>query len=134
MTGAILTNTVPATTITSASRGVCRITSAPKRAISCLLVRLVIISTKQQEVPNPKGQREFFRPQASRSVTRERMNPGRPLPSFISIRDSPPAPPARAPVQSPHAPHIHQSQEQHEDEEHDFEIADPPQLAHRHGP
>ena len=37
--------TVPAITIRSASRGVPRITSAPKRAISNLLVKLVAIST-----------------------------------------------------------------------------------------
>ena len=34
MTGAIFLNTVPATIITSASRGELRITSAPKRAMS----------------------------------------------------------------------------------------------------
>jgi hypothetical protein len=45
MAGAILTNTVPAITIRSASRGVPRITSEPKRATSYLLVRLVAIST-----------------------------------------------------------------------------------------
>ena len=45
MTGAILMKTVPATIIMSASRGVPRITSAPNRAISYLLVRLVAIST-----------------------------------------------------------------------------------------
>ena len=43
--GAILMNTVPAMTIRSASRGVPRITSEPKRAMSYLLVRLVAIST-----------------------------------------------------------------------------------------
>ena len=45
MTGAILMKTVPAMTIRSASRGVPRITSAPKRAMSYLLVMLVAIST-----------------------------------------------------------------------------------------
>src|SRR5579871_1059538 len=71
MTGAILMNTVPAITIRSASRGVPRITSAPKRATSYLLVKLVAISTKQQESPKPKGQMEFLRPQASKSCRRE---------------------------------------------------------------
>src|ERR1051325_2679533 len=65
MIGAILMKTVPAMTIRSASRGVLRITSAPKRAMSYLLVRLVAISTKQQERPKPKGQMEFFRPHAT---------------------------------------------------------------------
>ena len=60
-------NGVPAITIRSASRGVPRITSAPKRAMSNLLVRLVAISTKQHDKPNPNGQMEFFRPQASNS-------------------------------------------------------------------
>ena len=45
MMGAILMNTVPAITIRSASRGVPRITSAPNRARSYRLVRLVAIST-----------------------------------------------------------------------------------------
>ncbi len=45
MTGAILMKTVPAMMITSASRGVPRMTSAPKRARSYLLVMLVAIST-----------------------------------------------------------------------------------------
>src|SRR5512142_1369064 len=63
-------NTVPAMTIRSASRGVPRITSAPKRAMSYLLVMLVAISTKQQERPKLKGQMEFLRPQASRSCSR----------------------------------------------------------------
>src|SRR5262245_7845786 len=70
MIGAILMNTVPAITIKSASRGVPRITSAPKRAMSYLLVILVAISTKQHERPKLKGQMEFFRPQARRSCNR----------------------------------------------------------------
>src|SRR5690349_6963386 len=71
--GAILIKGVPAITIRSASRGVLRITSAPKREISYLLVMLVAISTKQQESPNPNGQMEFLRPQAIRSSRRERI-------------------------------------------------------------
>ena len=67
MTGAILMKTVPAITMRSASRGVPRITSAPKRAMSYLLVRLVAISTKQQERPKLNGQMEDLRPQATRS-------------------------------------------------------------------
>ena len=43
--GAIFKKTVPATTIRSASRGVPRMTSAPKRETSNLLVMLVAIST-----------------------------------------------------------------------------------------
>src|SRR4030095_16923079 len=73
MIGAILMKTVPAITIRSASRGVPRITSAPNRAMSYLLVMLVAISTKQQERPKLNGQMEFFRPQASRSCSRARM-------------------------------------------------------------
>src|SRR5215510_8471018 len=74
MTGVILINTVPAMTIRSASRGVPRITSAPKRAISYVLVRLVAISTKQHERQKLNGQMEFLRPHASRSCRRERIN------------------------------------------------------------
>src|SRR5437762_5544 len=70
MTGAIFMKIVPAVTIRSASRGVLRITSAPKRAISYLLVRLVAISTKQQERPKPKGQMEFFCPHATSCCSR----------------------------------------------------------------
>src|SRR5437763_17145129 len=70
MTGAILMNGVPAITIGSASRGVPRMTSAPKRATSNLLVRLVAISTKQHDRPDPNGQMEFFRPHALRSWRR----------------------------------------------------------------
>src|SRR5215813_7090255 len=67
MTGAIFMKTVPAITIRSASRGVPRITSAPNRAMSYLLVMLVAISTKQHERPKLNGQMEFLRPQANRS-------------------------------------------------------------------
>src|ERR1700728_318423 len=72
MTGAILMKQVPATTIKSASRGVPRMTSAPKRETSYLLVMLVAISTKQQDKPKWKGQIEFFRPQATKSSSLER--------------------------------------------------------------
>src|ERR1700748_2141060 len=73
MTGAILMKTVPAMTMRSASRGVPRITSAPKREMSYLLVMLVAISTKQQERPKLKGQTEFLRPHATRSSRRDKM-------------------------------------------------------------
>src|ERR1700685_3685876 len=71
MTGAILINGVPAMTMRSASRGVPRITSAPNREISYLLVMLVAISTKQQERPKLNGQTEFLRLHATRSSTRD---------------------------------------------------------------
>ncbi len=45
MTGAILMKQVPAMTMKSAWRGDARITSAPKRAISCGAVKAVVIST-----------------------------------------------------------------------------------------
>src|ERR1044072_2528957 len=67
MIGTIFMNTVPAITITSASRGVPLITSAPILATSYLLVMLVAISTKQQLSPKWNGHMEFLRPQASRS-------------------------------------------------------------------
>src|SRR5260370_5933661 len=72
MTGAILIKTVLAMTIRSAWRGVPRITSAPNREISYLLVMLVAISTKQQERPKLKGQTEFLRLHATRSSRRDR--------------------------------------------------------------
>src|SRR5580692_6070299 len=71
MTGAILINGVPAMTIRSASRGVPRITSAPNREMSYLLVMLVAISTKQQERPKLNGQTEFLRLHATRSSRRD---------------------------------------------------------------
>ena len=46
-----------------------RITSAPKRAMSYWLVRLVAISTKQHDRPKLNGQIEFLRPQATRSCS-----------------------------------------------------------------
>src|SRR5664279_4909421 len=68
--GAILTKGVPAMTIRSASRGVPRSTSAPKREMSWREVNEVIISTKQQESPKNIGQRELDRPQLIRSSRR----------------------------------------------------------------
>src|SRR3954453_6841492 len=73
ITGAILMKTVPAITIRSASLGVPRITSAPNREMSYLLVMLVAISTKQQDSPKWKGQIEFLRPHATRSSSLDRM-------------------------------------------------------------
>src|SRR5689334_25440951 len=73
ITGAILMKQVPATTIRSASRGVPRITSAPNREMSYLLVMLVAISTKQQESPKWNGQIEFLRLHATRSSSLDRM-------------------------------------------------------------
>src|ERR1700680_2050795 len=55
----------------SASRGVPRITSAPNREMSYLLVMLVAISTKQQERPKLNGQTEFLRLHATRSSSRD---------------------------------------------------------------
>src|SRR5690606_12323559 len=69
MMGAILMNTVPAMIITSASRGVPRITSAPKRARSYLGVMLVAISTKQHDKPKWKGHIEFFLPHRNSPCT-----------------------------------------------------------------
>src|ERR1700730_13071238 len=94
MTGAILINGVPAMTIRSASRGVPRITSAPNREMSYLLVMLVAISTKQQESPKLNGQTEFLRLHATRSSTRDRTR-GRRIASskfpsvFSACRESP---------------------------------------------
>src|ERR1700752_3961583 len=87
MTGAILIKTVPAMTMRSAWRGVPRITSAPNREMSYLLVMLVAISTKQQESPKWKGQMEFFRPQATRPSSLDRMRLGRTAVSRLSFED-----------------------------------------------
>src|ERR1700724_4107042 len=90
MTGAILIKTVPAITMRSASRGVPRITSAPNREMSYLLVMLVAISTKQQERPKLNGQTEFLRLHAIRSSTRDRTRVRRiassKFPSALSAR------------------------------------------------
>src|SRR5260370_14334937 len=94
MTGAILINGVPAMTIRSASRGVPRITSAPNREMSYLLVMLVAISTKQQESPKLNGQTEFLRLHATRSSTRDRTRFRRiassKFPSALSARSKAP--------------------------------------------
>src|SRR5436190_21764270 len=87
MTGAILMKTVPAMTIKSASLGVPRITSAPNREMSYLLVMLVAISTKQQESPKWKGQIEFLRPHATRSSNLDRMRLRRTSVSTWSFED-----------------------------------------------
>src|SRR3954447_9478252 len=78
---------VPATTIKSASLGVPRITSAPNREMSYLLVMLVAISTKQQESPKWNGQIEFLRPQAARSSNLDRINVRRTAVSNGSCED-----------------------------------------------
>ncbi len=55
--------------MTSASRGVPLITSAPNLATSYLGVMLVAISTKQHERPKWNGHIEFFRPHCTRPCT-----------------------------------------------------------------
>src|SRR5260370_35945558 len=72
MPGPILIKTAPAMTMRSAWRGVPRITSAPNREMSYLLVMLVAIATKQQERPKLNGQTEFLRLHATRSSRRDR--------------------------------------------------------------
>src|SRR5210317_2039184 len=67
---------VPEMIIRSASRGVLRNTSAPKRAISKRGVMLVIISTKQHDRPKNIGQRLFLRPQLMASSRVVRMTLG----------------------------------------------------------
>src|ERR1700686_3932730 len=90
MTGAILIKTLPAMTMRSAWRGVPRITSAPNRAMSYLLVMLVAISTKQQDRPKLNGQTEFLRLHATRSSRRDIMRVRRiassKFPSALSAR------------------------------------------------
>src|SRR5436309_13476616 len=54
-TGAILSDTVPATIIRSDWRGLGRNTSAPKRAMSTRAVVLAIISIAQQARPKVSG-------------------------------------------------------------------------------
>src|SRR5579885_1452900 len=54
-------------TMRSDSRGLARRTSAPKRAMSYLLVNAVAISTEQQDRPKLNGQTEYFRLQAMTS-------------------------------------------------------------------
>src|SRR5258708_44690 len=134
MTGAILINGVPAMTIRSASRGVPRITSAPNREMSYLLVMLVAISTKQQERPKLNGQTEFLRLHATRSSTRDRTRVRRiassKFPSALCktsgrlidqrmahhplLTRDPPA--SLSPIKSTDAPQIGKRREQYHDE------------------
>ena len=60
-TGSIFITTRPATIIKSHCRGLKRKTSAPKRAMSCLLAPVAISSIPQQAVANGIGQRLFLR-------------------------------------------------------------------------
>src|ERR1700747_3597013 len=111
--------TVPAMTMRSASRGVPRITSAPKREMSYLLVMLVAISTKQQERPKLKGQTEFLRPQATRSSRRDKISvrgsirptdrPSHQTPSVLTHHPSA----SLSPIQCADAPKIGKGREQH---------------------
>ncbi len=71
-TGIIFMATRPATIIKSHCRGLNRITSAPKRAMSNRLAPTAISSIPQHAVANGIGQRLYFRHQfttASRFVT-----------------------------------------------------------------
>src|SRR5512144_2957677 len=157
MTGAILTNTVPAMTIRSASRGVPRITSAPNRAMSYLLVRLVAISTKQQESPKLNGQIEFLRPHArtSCSVVRAKLRRA----SIAGFRASSPRagwsdplagidrriasgllprPGAgasrRPPFERAAPPQVRERRDEDDGEDHRLDVPGPPELARRHRP
>src|ERR1700761_4927697 len=155
MTGAILMKQVPATTMRSASRGVPRITSAPKRETSYLLVMLVAISTKQQERPKWKGQMEFFRPQAIKSSRRERMTLRRTCvsrgpfeePSRSELASTRlvdhcmkrrpliiPLESSGAPIERAHSPEISECSEQNGDENRYFDIAGPAGFADGNGP
>src|ERR1700692_1460198 len=128
--------TVPAMTMRSASRGVPRMTSAPKREMSYLLVMLVAISTKQQERPKLNGQTEFLRLHATRSSSRDRTRVRRiassKFPSALSARCKAPGrlidqrmahhpllthPSASlSPIKSADAPQIGKRREQYHDE------------------
>jgi hypothetical protein len=75
-TGAILTETRPATIIRSACLGDARMTSMPKRDKSNRAANVLIISMAQQASPNPRGQMEFFRAQpVTASTVVSRMPP-----------------------------------------------------------
>src|SRR6185437_14069449 len=128
ITGAILINTVPAITITSASRGVPRITSAPKRAMSYLLVILVAISTKQQDRPKLNGQSEFLRPQATRSWS---LLNARVLPSAFSSKRSADI---LAPIQGAPSPKINKRGEENRNEDAHFDVPGPSSIFERDGP
>src|SRR5271170_1322662 len=146
MTGAILIKTVPAMTMRSAWRGVPRITSAPNREMSYLLVMLVAISTKQQERPKLNGQTEFLRLHATRSSRRDRTRVRRiassTCPSAFSACDeasgrlidqrmthrpflthSPSV--SVSPIKCAYAPQISERREQHHDEQQHLGVAGP---------
>lgn len=159
MMGAILRNTVPAMIITSASRGVPRITSAPKRARSNFGVMLVAISTKQQDNPKWKGHIEFFLPHRRSPCTVLRRMLCRtassivPVPRvavtgscallshqfmrffffdfFVSAQD---LPAVRAEVERAVTPFVNQHQQQEYNKEENSEVPHPAQLVEGNGP
>src|SRR5262245_36376966 len=66
-TGSIFITTRPATINKSACRGLNRIASAPKRAMSYLLAPVAMNSIPQHAVANGNGQRLFLRHQLARA-------------------------------------------------------------------
>src|SRR6185437_2879219 len=126
MMGAILMNTVPAMTIKSASRGVPRMTSAPKRAMSYLLVILVAISTKQQERPKLKGHIEFLRPHATRSCSRANATLRRTTSSMVALM--------LTPVQCSVAPEVDQPGCKEPNEDRHFNVSGPTDPKERNRP
>src|SRR5258708_33382917 len=69
-TGTIFMTTRPATIIKSHCRGLKRMTSAPKRAISCLEAPVAINSMPQQAVANGMGHKLLERDQLENQLTR----------------------------------------------------------------
>ena len=67
-TGSIFMTTRPATIIRSHCRGLKRMTSAPKRAMSCREAPVAISSMPQQAVANGIGHRLFARTQLASVV------------------------------------------------------------------
>src|SRR3954451_12771382 len=140
ITGAILFDTRPAMIIRSDCRGDARKTSAPKRAMSYREALIDIISIAQQARPKVHGQIADFRAQLttfSTVVVRTGIS------ICSSCCSSPKRTPARrgggaslhergAPVEHTLAPDVHVPCGENQREQHDLDVAGPPEIAHRH--
>src|SRR3954447_1917229 len=141
-TGAIFRERRPAMIMRSDCRGEARKTSAPNRATSYREALIDIISMAQQARPKVHGQIADFRAQLTTFSTVV-------VRTGISICSSccsrPKRTPAcgsggtslqerRTPVEHALAPDVQITRGENRREEHDLQVAEPPEVADRHGP